>query len=181
MSTAIWMEDSPEFDPSRPNASLTEEDESALENAAAARAEAYLKQVEKLDRRIDQKIRAREKLQEIAVRITRLPSALPGRSGEPMSSVTDRLIDLEREIDRDVDHLYNLKNEIWNVLSRMENQDIALMLDDKYLAGYSVQQVADRAGYCRRHAQRLIRWGLLEVDRILCENQIMRGYVPPMA
>ena len=163
--------DSPAFsDPADSPASSPEED------AALRRAREYLGRVARLDRRIEQKLRFQERLRSLATRVHRLPSSPPG-DPDALSTV-GRLRDLERETDRDVDHLVNLKNEIWEVLSRMENQEIALILDDRFLCGYSLQQTADRAGYSRRHVQRLIRWGLLEVDRMLREEKPMTGYFP---
>ena len=160
------------------NEDAAREEISTLENEAAARAERYLKQVEKLNRRIDQKVRLQDDLKDLITRKSRYLSPAPSGKGNFPGSAEARVIDLEREIDQEINHLANLKEEIWELLSRMENQDIALMLDDRYISLLPVQKVADRAGYCRRHTQRLLRWGLLEVDRLLREEHPMRGYMP---
>ena len=177
MNEAIQMEDSREFDFSCQSGSLAAA-EASMEEIAAARAEQYLKQVERLDRRIDRKIRLQDDLKDLITRKSRYLSALPRGKGDFPGSAEERVIDLEQEINQEINHLANLKEEIWELLSRMENQEVALMLDDRYISRLTVQQVADRAGYCRRHAQRLLHWGLLELDRLMREENPMHGYFP---
>ncbi|MBQ9252971.1 MAG: hypothetical protein IJ188_10095 [Clostridia bacterium] len=148
------------------------------EEAALARADSYLSQVRRLDQRIDQKLRFRAQLRDLSLRITGDPFARPGSGAEDSRmAARDRMMDLDQEIDREVDHLVNLKNEIWAVLDRIENPEVALILDDLYLNGCTARAAAERSGYSLRYLYKLRRWGLMEVDRILREEAPMRAYV----
>ncbi len=138
--------------------------------AARARAEAYLKRVSRLDHQIDQKIRLQERLREQVTKKTRAPSGLPAGSHFDYSSLSDWIIDLEQDINRDIDQLVDLKKEIDQTLAQFENQTIAAMVEKHYILGLSTRQIAKEEPLSQRQVQRLIQRGLLELDRILQEN-----------
>ena len=162
MSEAVWTEEEP----------AAEGPEG--ERAALARAEAYLGRVSRLNGRIDRKLRLRDRLLDLSVPV---PGAAPGADSAVRAA---RLAALEKEIDTDVDHLVNLKDEVWRVLDRIGNPEAALILDDCYLQGLRPVQAIRRSGYSSAQFYRLRRWGLLEVDRLLREDPPMSAYVSPL-
>ena len=151
------------------------------EQDARARGKQFMERYNRLNRQINQKIRFRDRLVELAGRTTGDPFAVSGGSQVDNRAVAvERTIDLENEINRDTDRLYDLADEIWRVLSLIENQEVALILDDRYLRGSTAEQAAEHSRYSKRHVDRLTDWGLREVDRILREEKPMIGYVSPL-
>lgn len=151
------------------------------EQNARARGKQFMERYNRLNRQINQKLRFRDRLVELAGRTTGDPFAVFGGGRvDSRAAAVERTIDLNNEINRDVDRLHDLADEIWRVLSLMENQEIALILDDRYLRGSTAEQAAEHSGYSKRHVDRLTDWGLREVDRILREEKPMIGYVSPL-
>ena len=152
------------------------------EEAAVSRAAGYLRRYAALNQRIEQKLRFQDQLRSLAARAAGGFLPRPGAGGEDRrSAAAQRMAELERDIDQDIDHLTHLKNEIWGVLALIENPEAALILDDIYLCGSTIQKAADRSGFSLRHTYKLRRWGLLQVDRILREQRPMRCYVSPLS
>ena len=146
----------------------------AGEDAALKRVEHYLKQAARLNRRIEQRLRAQENLRDIATRVVCLPGE--GSAGAEVPSdagnaAARRLAELKRAIDRDVDERYDLINEIWIALDQFDNENIAKMVNDKYISEYKVEQIAQIKHYSNRQIQRLMRGALLELDCILRAEQ----------
>ena len=154
--------------------------EAPAEPPSVARARAFLERVPALNRRIDLKLQQQDQLRRL---ITRAVSpALPGvpSDEEGRSALLARFGALEREISRDIDHLCNLKREVQRQLSALEHPRAARMLEALYLQGLTLTQAAARCGCCFRHAQKLRRQGLLELDRLLQEDPPATGYLPPL-
>jgi len=152
------------------------------EDAASLRGEAWLVRYARLDHRLQREIDRRDHLRALATRSTGNPFAVPGSSPDNgRADAVEELVDLDRVISQDFSHLCNLQDEIWRVLGRLENVDIANMLDERYLNNRKVEDIARRFSYTPRHVLRLLRRGRIEVDRILREERPMCGYVSPLA
>ena len=138
------------------------------EKAALARARRFLSQASMLDQRIEHKLVRQARLKDLVSRRTGV--SLVGEDGTLLDSrslAVQRVIDLEREIDGDIDHLHDVTEEICRVLYQISNQDIALILDDIFLGNCSMEKAAERSGFSVSYTRKLVRWGLLEVDRLL--------------
>ena len=142
------------------------------ENAAAARADRFLRQYSCLNAQIERKLWHQEQLRNLAARCTG-DFTMPVGSGwkDSRSAAAAQVLDLEAEIDRDIDRLVLLRKEAERVLGQMKNQDAAMILDYRYIQGCTVKQAAANTSYSERHTSRLVRKGLLEVDRILREDK----------
>ena len=149
------------------------------EDGAVRRAAAFLSRYRRLNHHINSRLAFRQRLMEIATRISSAPPGLAeGRgsaSGDRLGDAVARLADLEREIDRDVDRLVDLKEEIWCLLDRLENPEAALLLDDYYIAGMTMKKAAARAGYDERYAYRLRRHALIQISRFLDARDAAAG------
>ena len=149
------------------------------ENEAARRAEAFLLRFSRLDEGISRKLQFRDQLAALCVRAAGSSADLRRGPGAG-DSAAEQLALLEREINREIDHLVNLKREILSVLDQIENPGIARILCDIYLSGRTVEETAKRSHYTLRYTYKLRRRGLAEVDRILREARPMCGYVSPV-
>ena len=170
MSEAMKMEESAFF-------LVPEEDP---EDASLSRARMFLERCLYLDRRIGRKMAERDRMMALAAREKGSLEALPSDPSVLMDSrsvAAFRCRNLEHEIDRDTDHLCNVRGEVESVLSELEDPRLSSLLEMRYLRGRSVAEVARSSGYCRRHTNRLLREGLLRVDRILRDSRPMQGYV----
>ena len=147
--------------------------------ACIERASEYLNRIPRLEQNIKRKLFLQESLRELATRTTGDPFSRPSGGEDQRSAAVVRYIDLEKEIDRDIDHLVDLRKEVTAVLAAMEDDRLSRLLEDRYLRGLLVKQAAANAEYSVRHAQRRLREGLLKLDRILRRDRPMQGYVRP--
>jgi len=144
-----------------------------------ARALEYLNRVVRLEKNIDRMLQLQEHYRELATRTTGDPLSVPSGREDQRSTAVARYIDLEKEINRDIDHLADLRKEVKAVLSSMEDQLLSQMIEDRYLNSLRVADVARISGFSVRHTQRMLRKGLLELGRMLRQDRPMQGYVRP--
>lgn len=99
-------------------------------------AKEYLMQVRFIDRLIDSKLEQAARLKATATKATATLSDMP-RSDSPdlqsMETNIIKMIDLEREINRDVDRLVDLKKEAREVINQLDAADQRLILELRYL------------------------------------------------
>ena len=116
----------------------------------ALEAKDYLKQVEKADLQIRNKLIEQQQWKDIALGITanmdgeRVQSS-GGKS--KMADAVERIVDMEAEIDRLVDNLINLKKEVIQVIERLDSPTEYNVLHMKYIQYMSLQEIADEYGY----------------------------------
>ena len=67
---------------------------------------------------------------------------------------------LEREINRDIDQLVDLKAEAREALAQMPNPDESLILELRYFSRKTWEKIAEETGYSVRHVTRLHGRGL---------------------
>lgn len=114
-------------------------------------AKEYLRSIQYLDRRIDSKLEQAMRLRAQAERITSTmnPNRGSGRTVRDASASIDRLIDLEREIDRTVDEMVAHRCQIEDALRDMCDPTQALVLELRYLNGKSWDAIAEELSYDR--------------------------------
>ena len=110
----------------------------------------YLKQVEKLDLQIKNKLIEQQQWKDIALGITanmdgeRVQSS-GGKS--KMAEAVERCVDMEGEIDRLVDNLINLKKEVIQTIEQLDSATEYNVLHMKYIQYMSLQEIAEQYGY----------------------------------
>ena len=121
-------------------------------------AKEYLSQAFWLDRRIDSRLEQLASLKNIAERTTSAMSDVVvsrTRNTHGMEDVIAKIIDMQEEINRDIDRLVDLKREIMQVVHAVEDPELQMLLDLRYLSFKSWQEVAAKMGYNIRHIYRL--------------------------
>lgn len=99
-------------------------------------AKQYLKQTRYLDERINTKITQVSSLHDLAAKAT---STLSDMSGSPtrnthrMEDIIIKILMLENEINADIDHLIDLKDEILSVIKAVDDEECRLLLEKRYL------------------------------------------------
>ena len=99
-------------------------------------AKEYLLQAYLLEERIDSKLMQVEALRSLATKSTAIIKSHPGGgSGNDsyMEDVIIKIVDLEREISEEIGRLVELKQEIAEVIRQVEDPDLQVMLEMRYL------------------------------------------------
>ena len=118
----------------------------------------YLNQAYWLDRRIDSKLEQLSALKEMATKTTSIMNGdvvSHSRNLHSLQDVISKIIDMQAEINNDIDHLVNLKQEIMQVIKGVQNPEHQILLEQRYLCFKSWESVAEELGYNIRHVYRL--------------------------
>lgn len=112
----------------------------------------YLNQYKILDKSIDRQIEEKERWQSRALKVTPTWSDMPkGSDGEnPRELATCKMMDLEKDINKDIDELYDLGLEIKELINYIGEKRLKLMMEFKYIDGYKWEKVAEEMGKSRQ-------------------------------
>lgn len=74
--------------------------------------------------------------------------------------IIDKIVDLQNEINLEIDKLVTLKSEIREKIGNVYNQKFITLLTDKYINGFTLEQIAERMEkdyktVCRWHGEAL--------------------------
>ena len=86
---------------------------------------------------------------------------------DPVGSITQKIVDLEQEINNDIDKLVDIQREIYEVIAKVSEQRLRTILESFYLNRKSFEQISVDMNYCYRHICRLHGKALAEVDHVL--------------
>ena len=109
-------------------------------------AKTYLKQVEKLDTRIKNKLIEQQQWRDIACGIT---ASIGGErvqssgSQQKMADAINKCVDMETEIDGLVDELVNIKREVIATIEKLDSPTEYNILHKRYIQFLTLQEIAD--------------------------------------
>lgn len=129
-------------------------------------AKEYLSQAYRLDQRINSKIEQVASLNDLATKCTSTLTGMPrnpNRASSTMADAVGKIIDLQNEINRDIDHLVNLKREIVTVIKAIENPEYQTLLEKRYLCFLTWEKIAVDMGYDLRWLYRIHKRALDEI------------------
>lgn len=112
-------------------------------------AKAFLRQVEKLDVMITNKLVERSQWREIALGITACISPDKVQSSgakSKMSNAVDKCVDMEKEIDNLTDKLIDTKQAVISTIERLENPFYYNLLHMKYIQYKTLWEIAEITG-----------------------------------
>ena len=133
-------------------------------------AKEYLKQAFYLDKRINSKLEQVESLNALATKATTTLSDMPKDPNKGTSRLGDtiaKIIDLQEEINKDIDKLVDLKAEIVGIIKRIDNKELQVILEKRYLCFETWEKIAVEMTYDIRHIHRLHNLGLKETSKLL--------------
>ena len=96
----------------------------------------YLLQAYLLEERIDSKLMQVERLRGLATKSTaiiRMDSGGGSGNGDFMENTIIKIVDMEREITAEMERLMDLKQEIAGVIGQVEDPDLQVLLEMRYL------------------------------------------------
>lgn len=129
----------------------------------------YLSQARYLDMRIDSKLAQVSSLNDLATKCTAAMTGMPHSSSKSTSQMADtisKIVDMENEINADIDRLVNLKEEISRVINGVEQTDLRMILEKRYLCFRSWERIASEMVYDLRWLHRLHGKALESAEKV---------------
>jgi hypothetical protein len=124
----------------------------------------YLKQYVTLDKSIDRKFEAVEKLQDAASRTTRrYEPKVKGGSIYKAGNALAKKIDLEKSLLDDLSRLIDLHYELDALFGQVNDHQLRLLLLYRYIDGYTFERIAGKLELSLRYVFRLHKQALEEV------------------
>ena len=121
-------------------------------------AKEYLSQAMYIDQRIDSKLEQIMKLRESATKATATLSDMPRPDSPNVQSMEEtivKIVDLEREINRDIDALVDLKAEARKMISKLDNPEQQLILEMRYLCYKSWAEIAEDLSFSESNVYKI--------------------------
>lgn len=122
------------------------------------KAKEYLSQAYRIDQRINSKLEQIASLNDLAMKATATITGMPRNPSSTISSMADaidKIVDLQVEINRDIDHLVDLKRDMVRAIKAVDNTEYQTLLELRYLCFKTWEQIAVDMGYNVRHVYRL--------------------------
>jgi uncharacterized Ntn-hydrolase superfamily protein len=138
-------------------------------------AKEFLRQVEKLDVRIANKLIEQKQWRDIALGITaNMEGERVQSSGakSKMADAVERCVDMESEIDRLIDILIETKKEVIEAIERLDSATEYNVLHMRYIQFKDLQDIADHYGKEYGWATTTHGRALRHLQQILDENNI---------
>lgn len=123
-------------------------------------AKEYLRQAYRLNELIDSRITELERLRDYSTRLTSCSfdgeRVSKSRSTEaPFARIIEKIVDLEKVINRDIDRYVDFKTEMNTAIDRVSNVDERLLLRYRYLNNYSWDDIAQLLNVSGRTVHRI--------------------------
>ena len=122
----------------------------------------YLSRYRRLNERIDRLLEEQSRWREMALKITPVLSQTPGggESGSPIERPMDKVLEIDVEIKREIYELQTVRQEIRSALDQLEDENLKLLMEYRYIDGMTWEQVAVEMHYsymqiCRLHGKAL--------------------------
>lgn len=123
-------------------------------------AKEYLRQAYRLNELIDSRITELERLRDYSTRLTSCSfegeRVSKSRSTEaPFARIIEKIVDLEKVINRDIDRYVDLKTEMNAAIDLVSNVDERLLLRYRYLNNYNWDDIAQLLNVSGRTVHRI--------------------------
>lgn len=131
---------------------------------------AYLNKAYKAELRINNKLEQVEMLRALAEKTTTTLSDMPKApsSENTNESILVRIIDMENEIKRDINHLLDIKEGVQGAIKTVEEPELRLLLELRYLCYRSWGDIAEEMNYDVRQIHRIHSKALFELNKKRC-------------
>lgn len=129
----------------------------------------YLKQIERLDRMIQNKLSEINQLKHIATSITIAPKEVNVQTSsdkDRMGNAVAKLLDLEKETDRLVDEYIDKRKRIIEQIDGIEDTNMYHVLSERYIMRKDLSVIAVEMGYSFKQVCRIHGNALVEFERL---------------
>lgn len=130
----------------------------------------YLSRYRRLNQRIDRLLEEQSRWREEAMRITPVLSPVPGGggSGSPIERPMDKVLEIDVEINREIDELQIVRQEIRAALNQLEDENLGLLMEYRYIDGLTWERIAEKMDYSRQWVFRLHGKALQKIELACC-------------
>lgn len=118
----------------------------------------YLSQAYRLDLEINNKLEIMDSMHSLATKATSTFSLVPPSGTRNVHRLEDtlaKIVDMDVEINKKIDKLVDLKKEIVDVISAVDNREYRLLLEMRYLRFLTWEEIAMELNYNIRHIYRI--------------------------
>ena len=134
-------------------------------------AKEYLQQIKRLDTRINLDLRELQHWRDLSSRISSVNFYASGSSirsiEPPFVKCLDKIMELEKKINAEIDSLINLKAEILDCIHGLANEDHQSVLEMRYISGFAWGRIANEMHYSIRWIYKLHDAAITELQNIL--------------
>lgn len=110
----------------------------------------FLNQAYRIDQRINSKLEQIISLHALATKATSTLSDMPVSKTESQSKMAEiiaKIVDLEAEINRDIEKLVEIKQNIVSTIKKVQNPELQTLLELRYLCFRTWEQIAVEMNY----------------------------------
>lgn len=128
----------------------------------------YLQQISRLDRMVKNKLSELAELKELSCGISAVTNEERVQTSgdkDRLGNVVAKIVDMENEIDELVDQFVDLKKDILQMLSMLENQKHKQILFKKYFEYKSIYTIADELEMSDRGCKKAHKRALEEFEK----------------
>lgn len=133
------------------------------------KAKDYLKQLELLDIKINQKMQQVSELRQMAQASGTIDYSKDrvqsSPNGDGLSNAVIRYVALEEEINKQIDHFVDMKNLIINQIQGLQNVDHVKLLFKRYVEFKRLEVIAVEMNYTYQYIRELHGYALAEFQR----------------
>ena len=117
----------------------------------------YLKRYRKIDREVNQLLMEKDEIFSLGTKITPTYSDMPKGTGEnnKTQSTIEKLEEQEEKINKKIDLLYEVKEDIEKALHTVEDDTLRVLLRYRYINGLTWEEIAVTMNYDYRWILRL--------------------------
>lgn len=119
----------------------------------------YLKRYKWLDRRINSKLNELEVWRSRLGKLTPTLSNMPGGGGSIYKSkdldLIDKIVDIEAELDKEIDELILIKDEIRNAINSLDDDSEKTLMQYRYIDGMKFEWIASTMEYHWRSVHKI--------------------------
>nr|DAG62639.1 MAG TPA: Protein of unknown function (DUF1492) [Caudoviricetes sp.] len=131
-------------------------------------AKEYLKQVETLDTKIQQKNIELDSLKDNAIGLGAFDYSkekVQTSASESMSGKVAKYVDLENEIHEDIERFTELRHKVIGQIHMLDDPKYINVLFKKYIEYKGLKEISKELGYSYDHIRRVHGWALLAFQR----------------
>ena len=132
----------------------------------------YLSRYRRLNARIDRLLEEKSRWRELALKITPALSQAPGGggngSGSPIERPMDKVLEIDAEINREIDELQIVRQEIRAALNQLEDENLKLLMEYRYIDGLTWERIAEKMDYSRQWVTSLHGMALQKIKLTCC-------------
>ena len=127
----------------------------------------YLMKAYRIDTRINKKLEQLTSLNELACKATTVISDMPGSPNRNVHKTEDviiKILDLQEEIKKEMEGLVDLKRQILDSISKVEDSQLRTLLELRYISYLTWEQIAEEMNFGIDNVFKLNRKALDRID-----------------